>query len=113
MRMHMCWLPQVARDGRCPDAAAASSQSEKALPDSDEEPMFVVEAYFGLDRVIEMRAAKAQIAAALVGTVPAAFAGARAEQPGIAEVRVAHPGVVDVLAEQPDERWKSRADKQV
>ena len=108
-----------------PDAAAASSQSEKALPDSDEEPMFVVEAYFGpetkvycevqrnFDRVNEMRAAKAQIAAALVGTVPAAFAGARAEQPGIAEVRVAHPGVVDVLAEQPDERWKSRADKQV
>ena len=88
-----------------PDAAAASSQSEKALPDSDEEPMFVVEAYFGpetkvycevqrnFDRVNEMRAAKAQIAAALVGTVPAAFAGARAEQPGIAEVRVAHPGV--------------------
>lgn len=64
-----------------PDAAAASSQSEKALPDSDEEPMFVVEA------------AEAQIAAALVSTVPAAFAGARAEQPGIAEVRVAHPGV--------------------
>ena len=95
------------------------------MPDSDEEPMFDVEAYFGtetkvyrevqrnLDRVIEMRAAKAQIAAALGGTVPAAFAGARAEQPGIAEVRVAHPGVVDVLAEQPGERWKSRADKQV
>ena len=55
----------------------------------------------------------AAVAAALVGTVPAAFAGARAEQPGIAEVRVAHPGVVDVLVEQPDERWKSNADKQV
>ena len=44
---------------------------------------------------------------------PAAFAGARAEQPGIAEVRVAQLGVAAVLVEQPDERWKSRADKQV
>ena len=80
---------------------------------SDEVPSSKLKESPSVCQVPDAEAAEAQIEAALAGTVPAAFVGARAEQPGIAEVRVPHPGVADVLAEQPDERWKNRAHKQV